>query len=575
MPRGPWAAAGSAWGEHRDTMVVYRVWQWGMATAAWLLPAPAWRCTPGTALGTRIRLGSRVPKSPSVARCDRPHGHAPSLHTDPGTRPFPHPQTPHELCRGPSCPARGGSIPPSVTVIPGGGPQGQPGMGARSTGAVRAAGRAPAIAFRLELPFVLPPPPVPPAPTRWIKAWLPKRIFPVPMREPAQGWGSCCSGAGVPKPHKHPPPPGTCCPAASGEAKARGKGWAGRNERWRGWDGAAGGPPFPVCTVILIQMGCPLKGTAVSRLRECHCRFLLPGGPRCPPGQASAAPGTTAGPSAEQWGASCARGADGAAFPGLPVQRGRNVPAAARMAGWAPGTGPWSCAGARGTVFCLTWTWATVEAPAQVGCGVEPQRSSPGHGAANWECPSLRTHSLPMGKVRHRQPRDRQCWSGRIQPAPPTGPFLVRRVLAPTLCPGARCSPWHTGLLTGSYLCPWGLWCRVSVWCPGCAVQVGGDQLGPAGSSRAHCCSWRRAAGACLLLRCRARRGRDLPAPSPSQGEAQARYEPVARRWPGPWLARSLHSIPAGLLCPGTWSLLPAASMGTTVPQARAPLTLC
>lgn len=239
MPRGPWAAAGSAWGEHRDTMVVYRVWQWGMATAAWLLPAPAWRCTPGTALGTRIRLGSRVPKSPSVARCDRPHGHAPSLHTDPGTRPFPHPQTPHELCRGPSCPARGGSIPPSVTVIPGGGPQGQPGMGARSTGAVWAAGRAPAIAFRLELPFVLPPPPVPPAPTRWIKAWLPKRIFPVPMREPAQGWGSCCSGAGVPKPHKHPPPPRylLSCGVRRGQGQGQGLGGQERAVAGMGWRG--------------------------------------------------------------------------------------------------------------------------------------------------------------------------------------------------------------------------------------------------------------------------------------------------------------------------------------------------
>lgn len=30
-------------------------------------------------------------------------------------------------------------------------------------------------------------------------------------------------------------------------------------------------------------MRCPLNGTAVSRLRECHCRFLLPGGPRRPP----------------------------------------------------------------------------------------------------------------------------------------------------------------------------------------------------------------------------------------------------------------------------------------------------
>lgn len=129
---------------------------------------------------------------------------------------------------------------------------------------------------------------------------------------------------------------------------------AGCAEMSRGEGGngmaAAGGPPSP--RTILIQMDCPLKGTAVSRLRECHCRFLLPGGPRCPParggqtGQASAAlarPGPRAARRAPPVNKRAPRGS---------ARRRRHVPRApgtARQeracrrlqggtAGWAPNT---------------------------------------------------------------------------------------------------------------------------------------------------------------------------------------------------------------------------------------------
>lgn len=121
------------------------------------------------------------------------------------------------------------------------------------------------------------------------------------------------AGTGVPEPRE---PPGTWRPAASGGAEAGGEGDAGpaapragcaemsRGEGGDGMAAAAGGPPSP--RTILIQMCCPLKGTAVSRLRECHCRFLLPGGPRRLParggqaGQASAARARP-GPRAAWW----------------------------------------------------------------------------------------------------------------------------------------------------------------------------------------------------------------------------------------------------------------------------------
>lgn len=131
-----------------------------------------------------------------------------------------------------------------------------------------------------------------------------------PRSKPCQG-----DGQGGAEPRGSPSPNNPRYLASCGVRRHQGQGrgrrgtrwpWAGRAEmsRGKGSDGmAAGGPPSP-CT-ILIQMGCPLKGTAVSRLRECHCRFLLPGGPRRPParggqaGQASAArarPGPRAAP---------------------------------------------------------------------------------------------------------------------------------------------------------------------------------------------------------------------------------------------------------------------------------------
>lgn len=240
-------------------------------------------------------------------------------------------------------------------------------------------GQGPAVKFRLELSFVFPSLPVLPAPSLTSAGSKPGlgsaqthlscpphgaspgqggsgrrgeprlRSGTRPARSHARAIGKVVQSHVLARGSPSPATPCTWRPAASGGTKARGEGgvgircpWAGRAEmsRGKGSDGmAAGGPPSP-CT-ILIQMGCPLKGTAVSRLRECHCRFLLPGGPRRPParggqaGQASAARARP-GPQAARW----APPANKRAPRGLASQRHR-VP-------WAPGTEWQERAGRRG-----------------------------------------------------------------------------------------------------------------------------------------------------------------------------------------------------------------------------------
>lgn len=194
VPGGPWAAKGSAWGDTETAL-----WQGAgygtghRAARAWPFlalarpctpgcthPAPAWPCTLGTALGSGVggAVGSQkppgwhpVPTPVTVPQpCMAPRGCGTQTRVHGCAS---HSQTLHELCRAPSCPARGGSIPLSATGVPGGGPSTRSGPAregsqehrSRLGESIPAAGRGPAVNFRLELPFVLPSLPVPPAPS--------------------------------------------------------------------------------------------------------------------------------------------------------------------------------------------------------------------------------------------------------------------------------------------------------------------------------------------------------------------------------------------------------------------------
>lgn len=240
-------------------------------------------------------------------------------------------------------------------------------------------GQGSAVKFRLELPFVFPSLPVLPAPSLTSAGSKPGPGFAqTHLSCPSHGVSprqrvSGCQGEprlypGTRPARSHaraickvvqshvlargsPSPANPLYLASCGVRRDQGQGrgrrgtrcpWAGRAEMsWgKGSDGMAAGGPPSLCT-ILIQMDCPLKGTAVSRLRECHCRFLLPGGPHRPParggqaGQASAARARP-GPQAARW----APPANKRAPRGLASQRLR-VP-------WAPGT-------ARQERACCRW----------------------------------------------------------------------------------------------------------------------------------------------------------------------------------------------------------------------------
>lgn len=312
---------------------------------------------------------------------------------------------------------------------------------------------------------------------------------------------------------------------------------AGRAEmsRGEGDDGmaAAGGPPSP--RTILIQMGCPLKGTAVSRLRECHCRFLLPGGPRCPPacrgqaGQASAArarPGPQAARRAPPANKRAPRG---------PVSQWRRVPQApgttrqeracrrlqqgtrGSTAGRAPNAGT-AARGGHGTAFCPSWGCPTVEALGQLGYRVEPHQASALPGAClgtammppAGHVPPERLgpshHHGSPGKVRHAPAQRSACRRGGTEPVSPKrphGPFLVCRLMpaasaqpvprgcaacqglccapglpagmpAPTCARGARCA--------GQVAVAW-VGCGVGQLGPGSAAVPGGGRPAPVSSS--------------------------------------------------------------------------------------------
>ena len=285
MPGGPWAAAGSAWG---DTEVMlqqgtgygarhraFRVWPLAAPARPRTLgcshPAPARQCAQGTALGSRIRWGSWVPKLPGVTPSAQTHGGVPAPCVPGGLwcTDLAHgralcPQTPCRLCRAPSCPAQSGPTPVGVTGVPGGpstGPrpprEGSQELQSQLGKVVPATGWGPTVKFRLELPFVLPSRPVPPAPSlagagsepspgaaqthlsrprtgasrgrgarggggRRGSAPPPAPLQATPRRQ-ARRCGAACRRGGP----RAPRAPGTSRPAASGAAEAGGEGSAG------------------------------------------------------------------------------------------------------------------------------------------------------------------------------------------------------------------------------------------------------------------------------------------------------------------------------------------------------------
>lgn len=199
---------------------------------------------------------------------------------------------------------------------------------------------------------------------------------------------------------------------------------------------------------------------------------------------------------------------------------------------------------------------------------------------------SLPTATAPWAKSGIRQPQGSawQGWGypachcqGTQQPLPCVLPHascqhparatglchLPRDVPCPRAVSGPGSPLWHTG----SYLCPWeprvlGRWLVARV---GCGVR------GPLGSGWARaglsCCSWRRAAGACLLLRqpCQARGGT-----CPHRALAKVRHRKVhtgsgprvTQQCPVPRLAGRRHSIPTGLLCPVVQHMGPLRQAG-------------
>lgn len=258
---------------------------------------------------------------------------------------------------------------------------------------------------------------------------------------------------------------------------------------------AASGPPSP-CT-ILIQMGCPLKGTAVSRLRECHCRFLLPGGPhRLParpwrpsrPGVGS--PGTpqplggTAGPAGEQKGASWA---SEPAAPRSPGSRHgtagtRLPPLAARRAGQHGGMGA-RCSGNQLAQLCRGprhrflphlgmphgGGTSTVRLQGGTRRASAPPGTRPGTATmlpAGHVRPSRATQPSPPPQLPGQSPAHaspRKCTTGVGGPSP----SLPRDASAPSLC-ATSCR------LPAPNLCPGAVPCAKSCAVPrGCAAPQG------------------------------------------------------------------------------------------------------
>lgn len=267
-------------------------------------------------------------------------------------------------------------------------------------------------------------------------------------------------------------------------------------------------------------------------------------------------------------------------------------------AGWAPdapGTAGCSCTGGTAPFFAspgdVPWQRHLHGCAARWSLqGICSTGSSAGHSrdAAGWERPSQGTCPSPLPQLpgqspAHVSPRKRMAGVGvpRLSlPRDPAAPSLCVAASMPVasaqpvprgcaVCPGLcrvpravpcpGCSLRHTG----SYLCPWepGVPGRWPVARVGCGV---GARWARAGLS---CCSWRRAAGACLLLRqpCQARGGT-----CPHRAFAKVRQRKVhagggprvTQQCPVPRLAGRRQSIPTGLLWRAVGLLRQAAWLG-------------
>ena len=242
---------------------------------------------------------------------------------------------------------------------------------------------------------------------------------------------------------------------------------------------------------ILIQMRCPLNGTAVSRLRECHCRFLLPGGPRRPP--------------VGLWGQAWPRGPARRRQPGhtpVPTKAPREAAGSASM---GPGPGP-------------------ITSPPGDAARHHPGSALGLCRVSTGTRPSPQTRGS-LGKVRPAATLGSTRWLWE-DAAPlredPTAPFFTLcAVLNAHTQPQGRTAP------------------RGPAAAPTCARGAGGPGRWPcplgavsrAGTAplRSAACSWRRAASACLLLRAPCQGGRALPAPRCSKVR---RRLGARQRWP-------------------------------------------
>lgn len=255
------------------------------------------------------------------------------------------------------------------------------------------------------------------------------------------------------------------------------------------------------------------------------------------------------------------------------------------MAGWvpdAPGTGGWSYTGVTAPFFAppgnVPWRrhlhgYAAGWSHAGHLLHQELTRAQPRCCLMGTSLPrylSLPTATAPWAKSGTRQPREVHGRGGGTQPVTAKGPrsSFLECCLMPVA--STQPVPWgcavYQGLCHAPELCraqglPYGtqaptcargsLGCWAGGWWPGWAAESEA-RWAQAGLS---CCSWRRAAGACLLLRqpCQARGGT-----CPHRALAKVRQTKVhasggprvTQQCPVPRLAGRRHSIPRGLLGP-------------------------
>lgn len=224
-----------------------------------------------------------------------------------------------------------------------------------------------------------------------------------------------------------------------------------------------------------------------------------------------------------RWGTKGASWAGSTAFPGAPGSARRECACHGLHRGGTAGRAP----DALGTVWCgCLWGQAMDPLPSSAG---NAPRHGQRHGSASRVCrvPACPGGAhpphghVPLGEARLVPTPGRTQWVWE-DPAP-----FHRIPTAPSLCAHSQGEGFHApGLCVGSYLCArGGHGGQVAVPRVGCGAGPPRHPLGSGLGSAA--CSWRRAAGACLLLRepCQARGGTCL-----RRGLAKVRQRPGGPR---------------------------------------------